>query len=235
MPLKAVFFDFYGTLVRFHPPREWIQTQAARAFGLELHREGLAFGYAEADEFMTRENAQGHVGNRTPAERAAFFARYEQLILRAAIGKEVALELAGQVWERVFVTPSEMGAFPDVLPTLQVLKRRALLLGVISNAPRDLLPDCRRIGIDSYLSVIMTSKVAGAEKPSARIFLAALAAAHVDAAEAVMVGDQYEGDILGARAAQVRAILIDRDGSYERYRDVERLAVLTELPALLAS
>ena len=54
---KAVFFDLYGTLARFHPPREEVQAQACEPFGFNVARDGLVQGYAVADEWMAKVNA----------------------------------------------------------------------------------------------------------------------------------------------------------------------------------
>ena len=49
-------------------------------------------------------------------------------------------------------------------------------------------------------------------KPHASIFQAALAAVRVPASEAVMVGDSYAHDVVGAEAVEMRGILFSRDG-----------------------
>ena len=36
--IRAVFFDFYHTLVTFDPPREELQASACREFGIEVGR-----------------------------------------------------------------------------------------------------------------------------------------------------------------------------------------------------
>jgi putative hydrolase of the HAD superfamily len=58
----------------------------------------------------------------------------------------------------------------------------------------------------------VTSATVGARKPDPEIFRAALEAAGCGAGEALHVGDSGEEDIAGARAAGIRAVLIDRRG-----------------------
>ena len=81
--LKAVFFDMYGTLAGFDPPREEIQAQAVEKFGLDVTKEGIDAGYHLADEFMTSQNSQKPVRTMNANEQWAFFARFEQLVLQA--------------------------------------------------------------------------------------------------------------------------------------------------------
>ncbi|MSQ26074.1 MAG: HAD family hydrolase [Dehalococcoidia bacterium] len=226
--IKAVFFDLYNTLARFHPPREEIQVQAAAAFDLAPNPEGIVRGYARADQFMTEQNARLHIQKMPPEDRLAFFSRYEQLILEGG-GARVSLDVARQVWERVRQAPSALRTFDDVTPTLTDLKHRGMMLGLISNIYRDLDDLCRDLGIDGYLDFKVSSMTAGAEKPHAPIFLTALKHARVAPHEAVHVGDQYHGDVVGARGVGIHAVLLDRDWLHPEHTDVPRIRTLPEV------
>jgi putative hydrolase of the HAD superfamily len=54
----------------------------------------------------------------------------------------------------------------------------------------------------------MDSTLAGVEKPDPAIFVSALEALGVEPAAALYVGDLYEVDVLGARAAGMDAVLL---------------------------
>ena len=115
--IRAVFFDLYGTLATFDPPREVIQANAAAQFGLALSPEGVDRGYHLADQHMSRQNATAPVRNMSPAEQAHFFARFEQLVLEGA-GHSVDLETAAAVWKRVRSQRYKLALFEDVVPAL---------------------------------------------------------------------------------------------------------------------
>ena len=229
---KAVFFDLYNTLARFHPPREETQVNAARQLGLDPDPAGIVRGYMAADRLMTEQNARFHIQKMTREARREFFAEYERLVLLGA-GIDVSVEQAGRVWTLVRETPSQLAPFDDVLPTLALLKERQLTLGLISNIYRDLDELCQRMGIAPFLDVTVSSMTAGAEKPHPPIFLAALRKAGVAAEEAVHVGDQYQGDVVGARNVGIHPVLLDRDGVQDDHDDVDRIRGLGELPALV--
>ena len=226
--IKAVFFDLYNTLARFHPLREQIQVQAARDFGLELDPAAIVRGYVQADHFMTHQNARQHIQRMAADERKAFFAEYERLILVAA-GVDASLELAGMVWARVREVPSSLAPFDDSLPTLQAVKARGLTVGLISNIYQDLADLCQRLGMAPYLDFMVSSQSAGAEKPHPRIFQAAIEKAGVHPSEAIHIGDQYHGDVVGARGVGIHPILLDRDGLLAQYHDVDRIRGLAEV------
>ena len=230
--IKAVFFDFYNTLVCFWPPLDEIQQASCRELGLTVTKKGIRGGYALADEFMSSENAKTPLADRSSVERDRFFVEYERLILKGA-GVDVSLGLAQQVWQLAIQVPKDLDLFDDVLPALELLKGRGIILGVISNLRRDMDELCKRLGLDSYLDFCVTSSDAGAEKPHPPIFRAALERAHVDPGEAVHVGDQYQADVQGASAVGIVPVLLDRDGWYPNVDDCTRIASLPELDRLL--
>ncbi|HEY9151296.1 MAG TPA: HAD family hydrolase, partial [Anaerolineales bacterium] len=85
-------------------------------------------------------------------------------------------------------------------------------LGLISNAADDentqTLID--KGGFRPYLEFIVSSAAFGKRKPHPAIFQAALDYFHVNANQAVMVGDLVTTDILGARQIGMKSIWITR-------------------------
>ena len=231
--IKAVFFDFYNTLVCFSPPLDEIQKAACSELGLAVSKKGIRKGYTLANEFMSKENAEQPLADRSLQERDRFFAEYERLILEGA-GLGVSLQLSHQVWQLAIQVPKDFDLFDDVVPALELLKRRGIVLGVISNLRQDMGELCKQLRLEPYLDFCVTSSEAGAEKPHPPIFLAALQRAGVSANEAVHVGDQYQADVEGARAVGIRPVLLDREGWYQNVNDCSRIATLPQLDQLLA-
>ena len=230
--VKAVFLDFYNTVVRFWPPLDEIQQASCRELGLQVTKLGIRQGYVLADEFMSEENAKVPLADRSAEERDRFFAEYERRLLQGA-GIDVSQRLAAQVWEIAIQVPKDFTLFDDVVPTLQLLKGRGIILGVISNLRRNMEDLCGHLGLAPYINFCVTSAEAGAEKPHAPIFLAALDRAHVNPKEAVHVGDQYQSDVQGARAVGITPVLLDREGWYEGRNDCSTISSLPELDRLL--
>jgi putative hydrolase of the HAD superfamily len=78
---------------------------------------------------------------------------------------------------------------------------------------------------------VVTSAEVGAPKPNPRVFERALGIAGVEPEEALHVGDKVDNDVEGARAAGIRAVLLQREG--QAPADVEAISSLGELPALV--
>ncbi len=70
-----------------------------------------------------------------------------------------------------------------------------------------------RVGLDPYVSVVVTARDLGLAKPDPVFFHAALERVGCPPAEAVMVGDGYSADIVGAKAAGLRAVWFNPAGS----------------------
>ncbi len=60
----------------------------------------------------------------------------------------------------------------------------------------------------------MDSAVVGVSKPDPRIFRIALERSGLPASDAAYVGDYYEVDVVGARAAGMAPVLFDPIGAY---------------------
>ena len=228
--IRAFFFDFYGTLVRFDPPGESIQSLVLQDFGLHASEETLRQAYRQADDYMARENGRDPVFGRSLSRRNAFFAKYEHILLQEA-GIEVDLEIASQIWQRVNETPRGLALYEDVIPTLSSLKARGLILGVITNLNGNLKKLLEDLDILQWIDVWVTSTEVGHNKPDPAVFRAALTKAEVSPREAFHVGDQYHSDVEGARAAGIHAILLERTlhNILDDKKGTETIRTLTEI------
>ncbi|EQD55107.1 Haloacid dehalogenase-like hydrolase domain protein [mine drainage metagenome] len=100
---------------------------------------------------------------------------------------------------------------PGSIPLLRSLRSHGLRIGVVTNhqaAPQR--EKLRELGLYALIDQITISEEAGAVKPEPKIFESALREASVEPSEAVMVGDSWENDVLGARRAGIRPIWFRR-------------------------
>lgn len=88
---------------------------------------------------------------------------------------------------------------------------------------------CHELGLTPYIDFALTSFEVDAEKPHPPIFLAALERAGVSGSEAIHVGDQYHSDVIGARGAEIKPLLLDRNGFWEKVSDCPRIRSLREI------
>ncbi len=221
MTTRAVFLDSFGTLVRMEPPGPRLRA--------ELARDGFDVSEEQAEAAFRAEIAyylEHHVDGRD--ERSL-----DALRDRCADRLRDSLALPGLDHARAreaMLASLRFSAFHDAAPALRELRERGLRLVVASNWDCSLPEVLERAGIAPLVDAVVSSASAGAVKPDARLFRAALEAAGCEPEEALHVGDSPEKDVAGARAAGIRAVLLDRDGNGAAG---EAIRSLRDLPALI--
>ena len=116
----------------------------------------------------------------------------------------------------------------NVVPALEALARLGLTITVVSNANGTLCAHMDRLGLSRYVHCILDSWDFGVEKPDPRLFAIALERSGAEASTTIHVGDLYEIDVVGARAAGIRGVLLDEGQLYEGV-DCPRVRSLGEL------
>ena len=226
--IKAVFFDFFNTLAYYQPPREQVYLDVCAEHGIYVEEKALAKSLPLADTFWRDENRHNLIDKRTEEGKLAFWTEYVIRVVKEA-GAAIGRDLAGKILARMKQTKWEFKAFHDIINTLQILKERGLLLGLISNAGQDMQKTYKELGLQPYLDYYVTSHEVGYDKPQPEIFQAALQKANIKPAEAIYIGDQYELDIIGARGVGMAAILIDRKNWFPDIMDCPRIQSLDEI------
>ena len=212
-----------GTLVRLEDPVPRLRTALERTTGLDPGQHAAARGFAAEIAYYLAHHMEGRDRNSLEGLRDRCAAA-----LHEALGVE-GLERAAV--RGAMLAALEFTPFPDVLPALRELRARGLRLVVASNWDCSLPEWAGRAGLDGLLDGFVSSAVVGAAKPAPVVFEEALRLARARPEEALHAGDSLEGDVEGARAAGVRAVLVQRQG--EPPTGVEAVRSLRELPALL--
>ena len=102
---------------------------------------------------------------------------------------------------------------PDTLEVLDYLKPR-YRLHIITNGFAEVQEKkLRNSNILEYFEVVINSEMAGVKKPDPAIFRLALKEAATGASRALMIGDNLEADILGAKAVGFHALHLDVQGT----------------------
>ncbi len=137
----------------------------------------------------------------------------------AALQELQAYHDAWNLWEQV---PAE------VRPALTAIRGLGLRIVIVSNANGTLQRHVDRLGLRPLVDEVIDSHDEGVEKPDPRIFRRALERTGAAAAATLHVGDFYQIDIVGARAAGLRAVLFDTAGLYPD-ADCPRVSSLIDL------
>jgi HAD superfamily hydrolase (TIGR01549 family) len=161
---------------------------------------------------------------------------FHGVVLRELGVGEAAAELIERILASQF-SPDSWEAYPDVVPLLKTLdayrKRHEASVGVVSDWGSALHDIFTGLELDRYVDFVLASAAVGLAKPDPAFFRVALDRAAAAPHEAIMVGDSYRADVVGARAAGIDAVLLDRDGEATDVDDVPVIRSLAELPPLL--
>lgn len=228
MVTRAVFFDLGGTLLVMRRDRIFqrvLEESGKRASVESIHSAYLGLEPWWLSTFASR-----------PMTREETTEAYRKLDERAIMTlfpsepEEEAASISALIRKRWPELEGEipLQLYPDVEPALKGLSGRGYFLGLISNAPADTRRTVDALGLDRYMKSIVISGAVGYSKPRPEIFEIALRAANVAPDEAVHVGDVYEADVVGARNAGMKGVLIDRVGTGAR-QDCPTVATLDEV------
>ncbi len=129
----------------------------------------------------------------------------------------------------------------DALRRLRLRYRLLVATNADDSGERDVLAALSRVGLDGFVDGVVSSRDVGARKPDALFFRAALlragrAGLPLAPARAVMVGDSWPNDVVGAQAAGLRAVWLNPSGARRAdgtAPDAE-IRALADLPQALA-
>ena len=227
VPLETVFLDAGGVLV-FPNWRRVSETLARH--GVRVDADTLARAEPHA---RRRLDDQQVVGATTDTSRGWLF--FDLILEKAGVANSeetrgALIELhayhqAHNLWEFV----------PDgVQPALEALRAMGLQLTVVSNANGTLCAHLERIGLDRYVDCVLDSWDLKVEKPDPRLFEIALERSGARRESTIHVGDLYNIDVVGARSAGIRAVLID-EADLRPDADCPRVQSLSELAARIGA
>jgi putative hydrolase of the HAD superfamily len=104
------------------------------------------------------------------------------------------------------ISPNKPHLLPGAKAILDYLKTKYRLHIITNGITDNQIQKMKASGIESYFETMVCSQKANARKPEKQIFEYALNQANCSELEAVMIGDNYEVDIVGAINAGIDAI-----------------------------
>ena len=183
------------------PPGPHLRAELA-ARGVEVSEQEAASAFQAEIRYYLAHHLEGHDAASLDCLRD----RCAEVIVDALDIPAIDLPSA----RKAMLAAIRFSAFADAAPTLRDLRERGLRLVVASNWDVSLAEVLDHAGLAALLDGVVSSAEVGAPKPARELFEAALERAGVAASRALHVGDSLAGDVEGARAAGLRAVLIQR-------------------------
>ena len=214
-PFKAVFFDVGGTLIRVHPSVGDVYARYARPFGYAGSVEVLNEGFGAQWKKMGGIES---LGDKSGAEAERnFWSELVYEVFQPLGGLDRFEEYFDLIFEE-FREKFNWRIYEDVIESeiLETLKKRGVVMGVISNWDSRLISTLENIGLAHYFDFILPSAVVGSAKPDKKIFEEALRRSGVAPHEACHIGDEIRTDVVGAEGVGIHPILLDRDNRFDK-------------------
>lgn len=135
--------------------------------------------------------------------------------------------------EYVKISPRKTNLFPHAMDALDYLSKK-YKLHIITNGFSEIQSVKLKMSkIDIFFDEVITSEAIGVKKPHPDIFSHALQKASANTENSLMVGDNYEADILGAINSNIPAIYFNMDLKNELHKNVMQITNLKELTSIL--
>lgn len=208
---RAVLFDAAGTLLRIDPNVESVYARIAANHGVAIETHELQEAFNEAWRQLER-SADADLATSEENERNWWHELVGRVLSLA--GKKSAFGDSEAFFEDVwsaFEHPHAWEWYDDVIRCNRELRNRNIRMGIVSNWDIRLHRLMSRMGGNRLFDTVVTSADAGFRKPHPAPFQQALDRLDISPESALHVGDSYDEDIAGARAAGLRPILLQRN------------------------
>ena len=206
--VNAILFDCGETLVTLQPSREDIFVRAANSIGMKLEPETVRRAYQVVDFGTKYSSVNTH-------DREDFYHTYNSRLCDA-LGISGCFEKLAPALVTQFQKDTRWTLIEGAKELLARIASRDMTLGIVANWDSKLSALIETLGIKNNFKLIIASEDVGVEKPDPQIFRIALERLSLShAPNAVLyVGNEYRADVIGARAAGLTPVLIDRANLY---------------------
>ena len=189
---RAIIFDFWGTLVEngIHPSPV---NQVKYLLRLRMPFREFVVRFEEA--MMTKP--YNDLNEAFTAVCQEFKVNPHSYMLEKLVGMWNKNELLGK-------------PFFEVIEILQYLKDSGYKIGLISNTNPTIQRVLDKYDLAKYFDVIILSYEEGILKTNTEFYDRIIDRLQVSKEDAIVIGDSIQTDVLGARAAGINSILLDR-------------------------
>jgi putative hydrolase of the HAD superfamily len=204
--IKAVVFDLDNTLYEYND---------AHFKGLDIALRHISVRFNVALDILYEQYEAVRLNLKIPLKNTAAshnrYIYFLHICRKFNIPISEAEEVHKIYWVEYLIN---MKLKPGVESLLQNLRKRNIKAYILSNfTVEHTFAKLRALKILQYFTDVITSEEVGAEKPAPSCFEAALRITGIEPNNLLIVGDDYEADILGALRLKIAAVYMGADKS----------------------
>lgn len=226
---KHLFFDLDHTLWDYNANAEETLAELFDEFGLQqkgvpsfrafLHR------YHYHNDFCWSAYRNGKIDVEEVRLKRFLYALGDFEINK----KDIAYQIAELYIDRC---PDKINLMPYARKVLETLSARYPLHLITNGFHHVQIRKLNNTNLGQFFSTVITADIAGALKPSKKIFDHALKGVNTSAADTVYIGDHLEADIAGARNAGMDQVYYNPGAKPHHWTLTHEIKCLSELPRL---
>lgn len=230
MKTKHIFFDLDRTLWDFEKNSEIALNQLFHE--LDLHRSIDHFDtffqlYKENNSILWKKYGSGQLKKEELRDE-----RFRLTLEELKLNDPILVKKISDGY--VELSPQQTALFPNTIETLKDLQKEGFNMHIITNGFKEVQHiKLEKSGLSSFFDVIVCSEDVGKNKPAPDIFHYSLNRANAKATDSVMIGDDFEVDVLGALNIGMKGIHFDPFKQHVSHDDTVRIQHLNELPGLM--
>ncbi len=203
MPIKAVLFDMFDTLMMIEKNHEFYSPSLMRMYRY-LNKNGIEVPLTKFNKAYIKARDCLYAKADLNWEEPHFNVRVSETLKSLGYNYDVSSPLVAEATNEFC---EEFMKFVQIDQNAKAMLEKLhgkYKLGIVSNFA---IPECvhkllKADGLDGFFDVIVVSAAINKRKPSPEIFQNALEALGVSASETVFVGDTIDADVEGPKALE---------------------------------
>lgn len=205
---KHIFFDLDHTLWDFERTAE--ETKRELFINLNLNEKGIESYDAFREKYVPVNLALWALYREDKIEKDDLNFRrfYDTLCALGVDDRKLGEAMASGFIEGISATTH---LFPFAEKTLEYLYKKYPLYVITNGFEEVQFRKLKNSGLDKYFTRIITSEEAGSKKPDPEIFQFALRKTGAPAIESLMIGDDLEVDMAGARQMGIDQLYVNHE------------------------
>lgn len=207
--VRAIYFDAVGTVLHPQPSAGAVYAEIGQRFGTalapgEIHRRFVA-------AFRAEEEVDARVGHRT--DEARELQRWRNIV-ESVLDDVLDREGCFDALYDHFARATAWVADPAAAPVLESLRRTGYQVGLATNFDHRLRSVLAGLPALAEVQHVVISSEVGWKKPAPPFFARLGEQCGLAPEEILLVGDDWDNDYRGARAAGLHARLLDPSSRY---------------------
>jgi len=236
MPIKAILFDMFDTLMLIQKNHEFYSPSLMRMYQY-LKNHGIDVSFDKFNTAYIKERDALYAKADLNFEEPHFNVRISRALKSLGYNYDESALLVSTATNEFCEEFMKYVRIDEHAKALVEELHGKYKLGIVSNfaIPECVLKLLKADHLDSLFDVVIVSAAVNKRKPSPEIFQSTLKELKVSPSEAIFVGDTVDADIEGPKSVGMKVVYIERrpQKASEKFAPDQTIKSLSELPLLL--